>query len=217
MKIDPMKGYPIPSPGKRVAPFTDEDLAELYAATDDYYADFVKLGSLTGLRSYCELAEITAENMIVSDRGVQLSVSGKMLSGSREKIRIFPLLKEAAEMCLRLAETAPKGSGIPLLRNSKGGKWSRGAAIERMAKLRKKLKWCDDSRKQHLVNYSSRDYFAHGMISGSLTPNRKGVSLEVLAEMMEILQVCSQNTMCRCGAPITMSLCGRRSDSSYFA
>jgi len=187
LSINPFKGYTMPTPNRRITSFKAEDEARIYRNTDQQFADFIRLGCLTGLRSFCELAKLTADCMIESERGMQLRVVGKMKAGQKERMRIIPILPEAASICKRLAETAPRGSGITLLRNANGGAWTRCCGVTRFCSLRKRIPGWDDKSKVRFSCYTTRNTYAHRMISGeyNIVDGKKvGVSLEVLSTLM---------------------------------
>ena len=70
----------------------------------------------TGLRPFCELAKITADDVEQTERGMMWRV----YASKTKKTRKIPVRPEVAELARRLIKTAPRGSGIPLLRNTRG-------------------------------------------------------------------------------------------------
>jgi hypothetical protein len=72
--------------------------------------------------------------------------------------------------------TAPKGSGKPLFRNTKGEPWKRMTGVVRYLSLKAKLNWDADPVK-------SKYSFAHRMLSGYWNGG-VGCSIETLAELI---------------------------------
>jgi integrase len=133
----------------------------------------------TGLRPFCELAKLTADDVEESGRGMMWRV----YSSKTKKTRKIPVRPEVAELTRKLIKTAPRGSGLPLLRNTKGKPWRRMTGVVRFLALKKKLKWERDPVKSRYCCYSCRHTFAHRMLSGYWTGG-VGCSIETLAELM---------------------------------
>jgi hypothetical protein len=77
----------------------------------------------------------------------------------------------------QLMLTAPKGSGIPLVRTKHGKQWKRCNGVQQFCVLKRKLKLPDDR-----VTYTCRHTFAKRTLSGYYTG--QPVSIEVLAGLM---------------------------------
>lgn len=78
----------------------------------------------------------------------------------------------------RLMQTAPKGSGKPLFRNTKGQPWKRMTGVVRFLALKRKLGWNHDPVKGKYSCYTCRHTFAHRMLRGRELPieqARRGV------------------------------------------
>jgi hypothetical protein len=51
---------------------------------------------------------------------------------------------EVAELTRQLMKTAPRDSGKPIFRNTRGNPWKGTTGVVRFISLKKKLKWDDD-------------------------------------------------------------------------
>jgi hypothetical protein len=83
----------------------------------------------------------------------------------------------------KLMKTAPRGSGLPLFRNTKGKPWKPSAGVVRFLMLKKKLGWDQDATKTKYSCYTCRHTFAHRMLSGYWSEG-VGCSIETLAELI---------------------------------
>ena len=133
----------------------------------------------TGLRPFCELAKVTADDIEMSDRGMMWRV----YSSKTKKTRKIPVRKEVAKLVQRLIATAPKGSGLPVFRNTQGKPWTRMNGVVRFIAIKKKLGWNLDVKKKKYSCYTARHTFAHRMLSGYWN-NNVGCSIETLAELI---------------------------------
>ena len=88
----------------------------LYAGTEERFRDFLFAAIHTGLRPHCELARITADDVEETTRGMMWRV----YASKTKKTRKIPVRPEVAELARKLAKTAPRGSGLPLFRNTQG-------------------------------------------------------------------------------------------------
>ena len=79
--------------------------------------------------------------------------------------------------------TAPKGSGLPLFRNTKGRPWQQSNGVVRSIAIRKKLGWDKDPIRSQYSCYACRHTFAHRMLSGYWS-NGQGCTIETLAELI---------------------------------
>jgi integrase len=156
-----------------------EDEKSLYEVTEECFGNFLFAAIHTGLRPFCELARITADDVEQSSRGIMWRV----YSSKTKKTRKIPIRPEVAELTRKLMKTAPKGSGIPLLRNTKGKPWQSANGVARFIMLKKKLGWDQDAVKSKYSCYTCRHTFAHRMLSGYWT-NGNGCSIETLAELI---------------------------------
>jgi integrase len=176
---NPIKGLKKPPPQPRLASFSSEEEQILYAATDSFFADFLFAAIHTGLRPFCELARLTADEMDDTPRGMLWRVR----SPKTQRTRKIPIRPEAAQLALSLMRTAPKGSGKPLFRNPQGNAWKKVTGVSRFTKIKAKLGWDRDAVRSRYSCYTCRHTFAHRMLSGYWNGGA-GCSIETLAELM---------------------------------
>jgi len=177
--VNPIKGLKKPPPNPRLYSFNREDEEAIYRATDGPFGDFVFAAIHTGLRPYCELARITADMVVESERGMMWRVP----ASKTKKTRKIPVLPVVADLTRKLMESAPKGSGISLFLNPRGRPWKKCAGVFRFIQIRRALGWDEDPVKRHYTSYICRHTFAHRMLSGYWTGG-VGCSIEVLAELI---------------------------------
>lgn len=175
----PLKGLKKPQSQPRLQSFSPEDEQTLYDATEECFRNFLFAALHTGLRPFCELAKITAEHVEVGERGMMWRV----YSSKTKKTRKIPVQKSVAELVKKLMATAPRGSGKPLFRNTKGEPWKRMTGVVRFLVLKKKLGWDLDPVRGKYSSYTCRHTFAHRMLSGYWNGG-VGCSIETLAELM---------------------------------
>lgn len=176
---NPLKGLKKPPPQPRLQSFSSEDEQAIYGATDQAYRDFLFAAIHTGLRPFCELAKLTADQVEETARGMLWRV----YSSKTKKTRKIPVRPEVAALTRRLMKTAPPGSGLSLFRNPQGRPWKKVTGVARFLAIRRELGWDQDAEKRKFSTYSSRHTFAHRMLSGYWNGGQ-GCSIEVLAELM---------------------------------
>ena len=176
---NPIKNYKKPRAQPRLYSFSKEDEETIYANSDEVFGDFIFAGIHTGLRPFCELAQLTTDMVIETPRGMMW----RIYSSKTKKTRKIPVFAEVADLSRRLMRAAPNGSSIPLFRNARGTPWKRIAGVMRFLKLKKKLKWDHDPIKKHYACYTTRHTFVHRMLSGYWN-NGVGCSVETLAELI---------------------------------
>ena len=176
---NPLKGLKKPRSQRRLQSFSAEDEKALYEATEECFGSFLFAAIHTGLRPFCELARITADDVEESDRGMMWRV----YSSKTKKTRKIPVRPEVAELARKLMKTAPKGSRLPLLRNTKGRPWKPATGVVRFITIKEKLGWDRDPVKTKYSCYTCRHTFAHRMLSGYWTDG-VGCSIETLAELI---------------------------------
>ncbi len=176
---NPLKGLKKPPPQPRLQSFNEEEEQALYGATDEAFGNFLFAAIHTGLRPFCELAKLTAEEVIVTARGMMWRV----YSSKTKKTRKIPVKREVAVLVRKLLKTAPRGSGIPLFRNSQGNAWKKVTGVHRFLGLKRRLGWSDDKQRRRYSCYTCRHTFAHRMLSGYWSQGA-GCSIETLAELM---------------------------------
>jgi integrase len=176
---NPLKGLKKPVPQPRLQSFSREDEETLYDATEVCFRNFLFAAIHTGLRPYCELARVTAEDIEENGRGMMWRV----YASKTKKTRKIPVRRDVADLTRKLLKTAPRGSGLLLFRNTKGKPWKRMTGVVRFCNLKKKLKWDSDPTKAKYSSYSCRHTFAHRMLSGYWAGG-VGCSIETLAELI---------------------------------
>ncbi len=175
----PLKGLKKPRAQPRLSSLSEADEKAMYQANDEVFRDFLFAAVYTGLRPFCELARLTADNVVETPRGMMWRV----FSSKTKKTRTIPVRPEIAELASRLMATAPRGSRIPLFRNSQGKPWKKVTGVSRFSKIKKKLGWDKNSVKQRYSCYTARHTFAHRMLSGYWN-NGAGCTIETLAELI---------------------------------
>ena len=176
---NPLKGLKKPAYQPRLESFSAEDEKVLYDATEECFRNFLFAAIHTGLRPFCELARVTADDVEEADRGMMW----RIYSSKTKKTRKIPVRPEVAKLAGELMKTAPKGSGLPLFRNTKGRPWKRMTGVVRFLTIKEKLGWDQDPVKKKYSCYSCRHTFAHRMLSGFWTGGM-GCSIETLAELL---------------------------------
>jgi len=174
-----LKGLKKPPSQPRLHSFSEEDEATIHDVTDEVFGNFLFVAIRTGLRPFCELARMTADDVVDTQRGMMWRV----YSSKTKKTRKIPVRAEVAELVWALVETAPVGSGIPLFRNTKGGGWKKVTGVARLLRIKEKLGWDKDPVKRNYSCYTARHTFAHRMLSGFWNDGA-GCSIETLAELM---------------------------------
>lgn len=176
---NPIKGLKRPKSEPRLASITPEDEQTLYSATEPCFGNFLFAAFHTGLRPFCELAQLTADHVEESERGMMWRV----YSSKTKKTRKIPVRPEVAKLTRTLMKTAPKGSGKPIFRNTQGNPWKRMTGVVRFIALKEKLQWDRDPVRGKYSCYTCRHTFAHRMLSGYWTDGA-GCSIETLAELI---------------------------------
>lgn len=176
---NPLKGLKKPKSEPRLASFTPEDEQVLYANLEPAFKNFLFAAIHTGLRPFCELAQLTADDVEETPRGMMWRV----YSSKTKKTRKIPVRPEVADLTRQLMKTAPRGSRRPIFRNTKGDPWKRMTGVVRFLALKTKLGWDADPVKGRYSCYTCRHTFVHRMLSGYWT-NGIGCSIETLAELI---------------------------------
>lgn len=176
---NPLRGLKKPPPQPRLHSISPADESELLGAAIPCFRDFLFAAIHTGLRPFCELARLTAEHVEETRQGMMWRV----YSSKTTKTRKIPVRQEVAELAHRLLQTASKGSGIPLFRNTQGKAWRPVTGRGRFLKLKSKLGWDKDPLRRRYSCYSCRHTFAHRLLSGYWNGGA-GCSIETLAELM---------------------------------
>jgi len=174
-----LKGLKKPPPQPRLHSLTPADEEALCQTTDQCFRDFLFAAVQTGLRPFCELARLTADDVVETDRGMMWRV----YSTKTKKTRKIPVRPEVAALTRRLMGTAPTGTAIPLFRNTRGNAWKKVTGVGRFLAIKRKLGWDKDPVKRRYSCYTCRHTFAHRMLSGYWNGG-VGCSIETLAELI---------------------------------
>ncbi len=176
---NPLKGLKKPQSQPRLQSLSPEDEQALYDATEECFRNFLFAAIHTGLRPFCELAQITADHVEIGERGMMWRV----YSSKTKKTRKIPVQAAVATLVRRLMATAPKGSGKPLFRNTQDQPWKRMTGVVRFLTIKKKLGWDLHPVKSKFSSYSCRHTYVHRMLSGFWNGG-VGCSIETLAELI---------------------------------
>jgi integrase len=176
---NPLKGFKKAAPQPRLLSFSAEDERALLDATDECFGNFLVAAIRTGLRPFCELARLKAEDVEHTNRGMMWRV----YSSKTKKTRKIPIHDEVAALIRRLMKDAPAGSGKPLFRNSRGAPWRPMTGVARFLALKRKLGWSHDPIKGRYSCYTCRHTFAHRMLSGFWNKGI-GCTIETMAELL---------------------------------
>ncbi len=130
-----IKGFKKPKSEPRLASIKPEEEQALYGATELCFGNFLFAAIHTGLRPFCELAKLTADDIEESERGMMWRV----YSSKTKKTRKIPVRPEVAKLTRQLLKTAPKGSGKPIFRNTQGNPWKRKTGVVRFITLQEEL------------------------------------------------------------------------------
>ncbi len=177
--LNPLRGLTKPAQCPRLHSFNAEDERALYDATDEPFREFLFAAIHTGLRPFSELAQMTGNDVIESDRGMMWRV----YASKTKKTRVIPIRKEVAELTQSILSRANSGTDGVIFRNSQGDPWKKVTGGSRFRNLRQKLGWIEDSGRKNYSCYTCRHTFAHRMLAGYWTDG-VGCSIEVLAELM---------------------------------
>ena len=176
---NPLVGLKKPPQKPRLLSFNAEDEKEIYSATDQVFRDFLFAAIHTGLRPFCELAKLTADDVEETDRGMMWRV----FSSKTKKTRKIPVVKTVANLTRRLLKTCPADGITPIFRNAQGRPWKKVTGVHRFLAIKRDLGWNEDPVRKRYSTYVCRHTFAHRMLAGYWT-HGVGCSIEVLAELM---------------------------------
>ncbi len=177
--VNPLKGYKKPKATPRLQSFSPADEEVIYANTDEVFGAFIFAAIHSGLRPFSELARLTADDVHETDRGMMWRV----YATKTKRTRKIPVFGKVATLTRKLMKTAPKGSGVPLFRNSQGNPWTRVAGAARFLSLKKKLGWDQNPKKKGYSCYTARHSFSRRMLSGYWNDGI-GCTIETLAELI---------------------------------
>ena len=175
----PLRGLKKPPHRPRLQSISAEDEQLLYSATDEPFGEFLFAAIRTGLRPFCELARLTADDVIETERGMMWRV----YSSKTKKTRKIPIRTDVVDLTRRLIATVPDDFESTLFRNSQGRPWKKVTGVGRFLKIKRSLGWDDDPIRKNYSSYTCRHTFAHRMLAGYWN-NGVGCSIEVLAELL---------------------------------
>ena len=138
---NPLKGLKKPASRPRLNSLSKSDERALYKAADKTFYQFLFAAMHTGLRPFCELAKITADDVEENSRGMMWRV----YSSKTKKTRKIPVRTEVATLSRKLMKSAPRGSGLPLFRTKRGLAWSKVNGVSNFLALKKGLGWDQDA------------------------------------------------------------------------
>ena len=175
----PLRGLKKPPQRPRLHSFTGEEEQAVYSATDEAFQNFLFAAIHTGLRPFCELARLTADDVIESERGMMWRV----YSSKTKKTRKIPIRSEVAQLTRRLIAEAGEAGDSTVFLNAQGRPWKKVTGVGRFLKIKRELGWDTDKVRQHYSCYSCRHTFAHRMLAGYWNDGQ-GCSIETLAELI---------------------------------
>jgi integrase len=176
---NPLTGLKKPPAQPRLQSFSPEDEQAIYGATDEPFRQFLHAAIHTGLRPFCELARLTADDVIETERGMMWRV----YSSKTRKTRKIPVRVEVAKLTRKVLQSGTCASGMPLFRNPQGRRWLKGTGGGRFRRIKRQLGWDQDPVRKKYSCYTCRHTFAHRMLSGYWNGSA-GCSIETLAELI---------------------------------
>jgi integrase len=176
---NPLRGLKKPPHRPRLHSFSGEEEQMLYSATDQPFANFLFAAIHTGQRPFRELARLTVNDVVETERGMMWRV----LSSKTKKLRKIPMRAEVAELTRRLIASRPDDAGTTVFRNAQGRPWKKVTGVHRFLRINRDLGWDGDPVRKHYSCYTCRHTFAHRMLGGYWNGG-VGCSIEVLAELM---------------------------------
>ncbi len=175
---NPLRGLKKPPPKPRLLSFSAEDEQVIYSAADEVFRDFLFAAVHTGLRPFCELAQLTADDVEETPRGMMWRV----FSSKTKKRRRIPVPTAVAKLTRRLLKSCPEGT-TPIFRNAQGRPWKKVTGVKRFLTMKRALGWDQDPVRGRYSCYICRHTFAHRMLAGYWNQG-VGCSIEVLAELL---------------------------------
>jgi len=176
---NPLVGLKKPPPRPRLQSFAPDDEQALVGAAAVPFRQFLFAAIHTGLRPFCELARLTAADVIETERGMMWRV----YSSKTRKTRKIPVRKEVADRVRTLLKAGPRDPGAPLFANPQGKRWRKPTGGKYFRRIRHQLGWDQDPVRKRYSCYTCRHTFAHRMLSGYWNDGA-GCSIETLAELI---------------------------------
>ncbi|MBL8798467.1 MAG: site-specific integrase, partial [Planctomycetia bacterium] len=156
---NPLAGLKKPPTRPRLQSFAPDDEQALYGAAAEPFRDFLFVAIHAGLRPFCELARLTAGDVIETERGMMWRVYSS-------KTRKIPVRKEVADLVRKLLKANPRDPVAPLFANPQGKRWRKPTAGQYFRSIRRKLDWDQYPLRKQYTCYTCRHTFAHRMLSG---------------------------------------------------
>ena len=175
----PLRGLKKPPQQPRLQSFTAEEEQAVYSATDEPFRNFLCAAVHTGLRPFCELARLTEDDVVETDRGMMWRV----YSSKTKKTRKIPVREDVAELTRRLLAEAPVDAHAAVFRNTQQRPWKKVTGVGRFLKIKRGLAWDQDEVRTSYSCYTCRHTFAHRMLAGYWNEG-EGCSVETLAELI---------------------------------
>ena len=175
----PLRGLKKPPQRPRLHSLNAEEEPLIYSAADEPFGNFLFAAIHTGLRPFCELARLTTDDVVETERGMMW----RIISSKTKKTRKIPVRAEVADLTRRLIASAPDDSETAVFRNAHKRPWKKANGVARFLRIKRKLEWDQDPLRGNYSCYTCRHTFAHRMLAGYWNDGA-GCSIEVLAELM---------------------------------
>ena len=177
IKANPMKGFKIPSAGKRITFFTPEQEEAIYENANRFLAQFIRVAIRTGVRYGIELVTLTKKHIKDTTKGMVWKFS--LDEAKTNKPRTIYVPQEIAGIVRPLLKRYPTG---PLFRNRSGKPWTEVNLRGAFKRLKKKLSKKGIILDKDACLYSTRHTFAKRTLGGYWTG--KPATIEQLSGLM---------------------------------
>jgi integrase len=184
IKTNPVKGFKIPTAGKRITFFTPEQEQAMYANTSKALALVIKVCIRTGVRYGSEFTTLTAKHVESTPRGMVWKFSAD--ESKTHKPRVIYVPAEIAEIVRPLMKRHLNGA---LFRNRKGQPWTIENLRSAFGRLKRKLAKKGIQLDDDACLYSCRHTFAKRTLGGYWTGKPTTIE-QVAAAMGNSRQVC---------------------------
>jgi integrase len=162
LPASPLADMAKPTPQRRTAVLTDDQIRAVIAAGPPSWSDLVTALWLTGCRP-SEVATLTAAQVELG-RGVWMVVN-KTRTKTGVALRPVPLVPGMVELSRRLVELHPEG---PIFRNARGRPWTRNAMACRFRVLRAELGMGPEATAYAIRHRYAREGLSRGLSSSEL-------------------------------------------------
>ena len=174
---NPIKGFKIPTAGKRITFFTPEQEQAMYDNTSKALGLFIKVCIRTGVRYGSELATLTKKHVEETKQGMIWKFAASEAKTNKPRIIYVP--NEIADIVRPLIKRYPSGA---LFRNRKGQPWTKENLRSSFGRLKRKLAKKGIKLDTDACLYSTRHTFAKRTIGGFWTD--KPATIEQVAGLM---------------------------------